>query len=192
MAEKVKCLMSLSIPHPLKNLLLRMGLKSPHPMTLLEYDFNDLKKKFEERDFECEILHFPDQYWSRDFCRTRTGLPINCACKPSRTTRISFSWNRNGAGSSNRRRRIIRKYYLMRETFELGLAESHFLGTDDKWKLDWTQQTRRHCSCLFFSRSARHIPSLGQVSTRSKAPSTSILRHFPEDGGWGHEADPLG
>jgi hypothetical protein len=69
-------LTSLAIPRWMKNLMLRSGFKTPYPMTLLEYDFNDLKKKFEAKNFECEILNFPDQFWSRDFRLTRTNLLI--------------------------------------------------------------------------------------------------------------------
>jgi CelD/BcsL family acetyltransferase involved in cellulose biosynthesis len=43
------------------------------------------------------------------------------------------------------------KYLMMREVFELGLAEKHFLGTDDKWKLDWAQHTQQHCCLYVFS-----------------------------------------
>jgi CelD/BcsL family acetyltransferase involved in cellulose biosynthesis len=49
------------------------------------------------------------------------------------------------------------KYLMMREAFELGLTESHFLGTDDKWKLDWTKQTRPYCCLFVFSPDLRGL-----------------------------------
>src|SRR5262249_49375909 len=39
------------------------------------------------------------------------------------------------------------KYLMMQEAFDIGLTESHFLGTDDEWKLNWTKHTDRQ-SCL--------------------------------------------
>jgi len=75
-ADKIKLLISLAIPRWAKNLLLRLGLQSPYRMTLLEYDFNELKEKFEAEGFECQILHFSDKYWSRDFRLTRSNLLI--------------------------------------------------------------------------------------------------------------------
>jgi CelD/BcsL family acetyltransferase involved in cellulose biosynthesis len=43
------------------------------------------------------------------------------------------------------------KYLVMRHAFELGLTESHFLGGEDKWKLEWARQTRAHRWVFIFS-----------------------------------------
>jgi hypothetical protein len=68
---------SLATPRWVKNLLLRLGLRTPYPMTLLEYDFSELKKELEAKNYKCEIINFPDGFWSRDFRLTRTNLLIH-------------------------------------------------------------------------------------------------------------------
>lgn len=42
-------------------------------------------------------------------------------------------------------------YMIMRNAFELGMAEYDILGVDDKWKLDWTKEVRPHCWIFVFS-----------------------------------------
>ncbi len=49
------------------------------------------------------------------------------------------------------------KYFLMRDAFELGLSESHFLGTADKWKLEWARETQPHSWHFVFSPDARGV-----------------------------------
>ncbi len=46
-------------------------------------------------------------------------------------------------------------YLVLRNAFELGLAEYDILGVDDKWKLDWTNQVRPHCWLFVFSNNVR-------------------------------------
>ncbi|MBI4611434.1 MAG: hypothetical protein HY726_20780 [Candidatus Rokubacteria bacterium] len=43
---------------------------------VIEYDLLALKRALEARGLECDLLNFPDDYWSRDFRITRSNLLI--------------------------------------------------------------------------------------------------------------------
>jgi CelD/BcsL family acetyltransferase involved in cellulose biosynthesis len=46
-------------------------------------------------------------------------------------------------------------YLVLREGFEHGLDEYEFLGSDEAWKLDWTQETKPHHGLFVFPQGLR-------------------------------------
>lgn len=76
---KLRLLISLALPRPVKNGLRRLlGLQGER-LVFLDYDLDDLKRKLESQGARCEILHFPDNYWSANFRNTRSNLLIRKA-----------------------------------------------------------------------------------------------------------------
>ncbi|MBI4526155.1 MAG: class I SAM-dependent methyltransferase [Deltaproteobacteria bacterium] len=77
MKDRLMLLGSLLTPRPLKDLLSRLlGLKPRYRLVCLEYDLKKIKSMLDARGFHCQILHFPEQYPSRDFRKTRSNLLI--------------------------------------------------------------------------------------------------------------------
>jgi ubiquinone/menaquinone biosynthesis C-methylase UbiE len=91
-SDRIKLILSFTVPGRIKNFFRRRGFKLTR-MVLLEYDFAQLKERFEAQGFRCEIVHFPDRFWSRDFRRTRTNLLIRIpapAQGPGETPDLKF------------------------------------------------------------------------------------------------------
>lgn len=72
---KLRLLLSLALPRPLKKILRSgLGLQRHGQPLFLDYDVGALKDQLEAQGLECQILHFSENYWSRDFRRTRSNL----------------------------------------------------------------------------------------------------------------------
>jgi len=74
---KLRLLVSLAVPRPAKQILRRLlGLTRRDQLVLLDYDLRKLKELLGTHGLDCQILNFPESYWSRDFRRTRSNLLI--------------------------------------------------------------------------------------------------------------------
>lgn len=77
-AGKLKLSISLAIPRSARKFLRRLlGLAPRDRLVFLQYDLKELKRRFEAQGLECQILHFPENYWNRDFRKTRSNLLIH-------------------------------------------------------------------------------------------------------------------
>lgn len=75
LASKFRLLLSLALPRPLKELVRSvLGLERQDGPIFLDYDVGAVKRQLEAEGLECQIVHFPENYWSRDFRRTRSNL----------------------------------------------------------------------------------------------------------------------
>jgi ubiquinone/menaquinone biosynthesis C-methylase UbiE len=73
---KLRILCSRTIPQPAKQMLRRLlGMGQTEPVSL-SYDLKEVKRRLRVRNFECKLMDFPEDYWSRDFRRTRSNLII--------------------------------------------------------------------------------------------------------------------
>lgn len=76
--ERLRVVGALLLPRPLKRLLRRWAGLPPEPRLVgLEYDLAAWKERIEALGAECEILPFPQDFWSRDFRSTRSNLLIS-------------------------------------------------------------------------------------------------------------------
>lgn len=75
LAGKARLVISLIMPLGVKDILRRLpGLARRERLVFLEYDLGELKRRFEARGIECQVLDFPESYWSSDFRKTRSNL----------------------------------------------------------------------------------------------------------------------
>jgi len=76
-AGKARLVISLLLPRALKDSLRRLlGLPRRDRLVFLEYDLAALKRRLEAQGLECQVLDFPESYWSRDFRKTRSNLLV--------------------------------------------------------------------------------------------------------------------
>lgn len=77
LAGRLRLLTSLALPRPAKDVLRRLlGLEQQNQLISLDYDLEKLKRRLEAQGLVCQILDFPENYWSRDFRKTRSNLLI--------------------------------------------------------------------------------------------------------------------
>lgn len=74
--EKARLAISLVMPRAAKDTLRRLLGLSQDRLIFLEYDFGELKRRLEAQGLQCQVLDFPDSYWSRDFRKTRSNLLV--------------------------------------------------------------------------------------------------------------------
>lgn len=74
--ERLRLLGSPLLPRRLKKLLRRRLLPSDDRLTALEFDVRDLARELEGSGLRCDVRHFPEGFWSRDFRTTRSNLVI--------------------------------------------------------------------------------------------------------------------
>jgi ubiquinone/menaquinone biosynthesis C-methylase UbiE len=74
---KGKFLSSFLLPRALKTFLRGpLGMEKAYPAAL-NYDMKRIADRMQESGFQCSIVDYPSDYWSRDFRRTRSNLVIS-------------------------------------------------------------------------------------------------------------------
>lgn len=75
-AGKTRLLASLVMPRPAKDGLRRLLGLSRERLVFLDYDVRGLRRDFEARRVDGQVLDFPKSYWSADFRDTRSNLRL--------------------------------------------------------------------------------------------------------------------
>jgi ubiquinone/menaquinone biosynthesis C-methylase UbiE/ribosomal protein S18 acetylase RimI-like enzyme len=75
-AQRLRLLASLVIPPGLKPLLRRMGIGRSEGPSFLDYDMDEIRRFIGSDGIRAQVLAFPDEYWNRDFRRTRSNLVL--------------------------------------------------------------------------------------------------------------------
>jgi ubiquinone/menaquinone biosynthesis C-methylase UbiE len=79
LAGKLRLGVAMITPKPLRRLAQRLGIVRKNPIAFLEYDLTRIKAHYEARGCHCQVLDFPDDFWSRDFRTSRSNLLIRVA-----------------------------------------------------------------------------------------------------------------
>lgn len=74
---KVRLATAIMTPPPLRRLAQKSGIVKKNPMAFLEFDLQAIKSDYESRGFDCQLLDYPDDYWSKDFRTSRSNLLIS-------------------------------------------------------------------------------------------------------------------
>jgi hypothetical protein len=77
--QRLRLLASLAIPPGLKPLLRRVGIGRAQGPSFLDYDLDEIRRFIGSDGIQARVLPFPDEYWNRDFRRTRSNLVLTKA-----------------------------------------------------------------------------------------------------------------
>lgn len=85
-ADKMRLAIRLLIPSPIRSVLRWALQRRPRsPLVFLEFNLRKLKRKLEKEGLRCDILDFPEDYWSRDFRKARSNFIIRIPGSSHRT-----------------------------------------------------------------------------------------------------------
>lgn len=76
LSGKIRLALAMATPRSLRGIAQKVGIVQKDPMAFLEFDLQGLKASYESRGFDCQLLDYPSDYWSRDFRTSRSNLLI--------------------------------------------------------------------------------------------------------------------
>jgi ubiquinone/menaquinone biosynthesis C-methylase UbiE len=80
--QRLRLLGSLVAPASLKPALRRLGIGRTRGPSFLDYDLEEIRRLIGSDTVAAEVRAFPDDYWNRDFRRTRSNLVLTQGLMP--------------------------------------------------------------------------------------------------------------